>query len=137
MTKDVNVYLMDFPVRGNEMVTENEDGSYTILINARLSDEGRLRAYEHALRHIEANDFEGGNVQDIEKAAHGLASVPIPSSRPQAVRTGRRRRRRKSRWSEYDRNRREFLEQFCLPDSRPGLHTRQVENSMTLDLQKK
>ena len=32
-----------------EMVVENEDGSYTILINAKLSQDGQLKAYQHAL----------------------------------------------------------------------------------------
>lgn len=52
------------------MVIKNEDGSYTILINAKLSDQGRIEAYEHALKHIENEDFEKTNVQEIESAAH-------------------------------------------------------------------
>ena len=52
------------------MVIKNEDGSYTILINAKLSDQGRIEAYEHALRHIENDDFDKTNVQEIESAAH-------------------------------------------------------------------
>ena len=42
-TPDVNVVLMDFPSKkGNEMVVPNEDGSYTILINAGLNYESQL-----------------------------------------------------------------------------------------------
>lgn len=42
---------MDFPSKkGNEMVVPNEDGSYTILINAGLNYESQLKAYEHAIR---------------------------------------------------------------------------------------
>lgn len=52
------------------MVIKNEDGSYTILINAKLSDQGRISAYEHALRHIENEDFEKEYVQEIESSAH-------------------------------------------------------------------
>lgn len=52
------------------MVIKNEDGSYTILINARLSDRGRIEAYKHALKHIINDDFEKENVQMIETAAH-------------------------------------------------------------------
>lgn len=52
-TPDVNVVLMDFPSKkGNEMVVPNEDGSYTILINAGLNYESQLKAYEHAMSHI-------------------------------------------------------------------------------------
>ena len=52
------------------MIIKNEDGSYTILINAKLSDQGQLLAYEHALRHIINEDFEKENVQEIEADAH-------------------------------------------------------------------
>lgn len=39
------------------MVSANEDGSYTIFINARLSYEGRMKAYNHAMHHIKNEDF--------------------------------------------------------------------------------
>lgn len=52
------------------MVIKNEDGSYTILINAKLSDQGQLLAYKHALKHITNEDFEKIDVQEIEHAAH-------------------------------------------------------------------
>ena len=52
------------------MVIKNEDGSYTILINAKLSDQGRISTYEHALKHITNEDFEKANVQEIEVSAH-------------------------------------------------------------------
>lgn len=71
MTPDVNVVLIDFKTsKGKEMVTVNEDGSYTILINARLSNEGQLKAYQHAMEHIKKNDFEKEDVQKIEFDAH-------------------------------------------------------------------
>lgn len=69
--KVINTFLIDFKgLKGNEMVCANEDDSYTILINARLSQEGRLRAYLHAMKHIFGNDFEKDNVQSIEATAH-------------------------------------------------------------------
>lgn len=74
MTPDVNVFIVDFPSRGNEMVAENEDGSYTILINARLSNAGQLKAYEHAIKHIANNDFERYDAQQIELVAHAKAT---------------------------------------------------------------
>lgn len=52
------------------MVVENEDGSYTILINAKLSYSGRIEAYKHAMNHINNNDFQKENVQEIEFHAH-------------------------------------------------------------------
>lgn len=78
MTPDVNVILVDFPNGGNEMVVPNEDGSYTLLINARLSYDGQLKAYEHGIRHIENNDFEKENVQEIEFHAHLHSKVFDP-----------------------------------------------------------
>ena len=58
-TPDVNIVVIDFKTsKGKEMVVPNEDGSYTILINSRLSYDSQLKAYEHAMRHINNNDFE-------------------------------------------------------------------------------
>lgn len=53
-----NVFFMDFPnTKVDEMVTLNEDGSYSVFINSRLSHEGALKAYKHALNHIKNGDF--------------------------------------------------------------------------------
>lgn len=64
------------------MVVSNEDGSYTILINARLSQDERLKAYRHALGHINEEDFEKPDIQSIEFQAHGLEQskelAPMP-----------------------------------------------------------
>ena len=71
MTDEINVQLFDFrTTKGREMIIQNEDGSYTILINSRLDRESAERAYIHALRHIFNRDFEALNVQDIEWKAH-------------------------------------------------------------------
>ena len=67
MTNDIYVYIVDLPV--DEMVAPCPEG-YTIYLNARLSYRGRVRAYLHALDHIESNDWEKVNVQQIEKEAH-------------------------------------------------------------------
>lgn len=63
------MYLVDMDV--NEAVCPCNAFGYTIYINAHLSQEGRQRAYIHALRHIENGDFEKENVQSIEADAHG------------------------------------------------------------------
>ena len=70
MVPIINCQLIDFPVKGREMVVSNDDGSYTILINARLSDAGRMAAYEHAMKHILKDDFSKKDVQKIESKAH-------------------------------------------------------------------
>ena len=67
---EVYVYIVDLPDQVDEMVTPCLDG-YTVYLNARLSYSGRVRAYHHAIRHIERNDFEAENVQKIEEEAHG------------------------------------------------------------------
>lgn len=67
------------------MVVQNEDDSYTILINAKLSQDGQLKAYQHALTHINNKDFEKSDIQNIELHAHGLKSsdnfVPVLASK--------------------------------------------------------
>ena len=72
---DINVHLIDFPknVKGNESVTPNEDGSYSVFINARAASNKQREAYLHALKHIENDDFSSSeSVQAIEARAHGL-----------------------------------------------------------------
>ena len=69
----VNVQVLDFKTTcGSELVTPNEDGSFTVLINARMSYDTQRKALLHALGHILNDDFEKENVQEIESAAHGL-----------------------------------------------------------------
>lgn len=69
MSISYQVILMDMTV--NEVVTENEDGSYTIFINSRLNYEQQMKAYLHAMKHITGNDFQKDDVQSIEYLAHG------------------------------------------------------------------
>ena len=68
MSIDYQVIFMDMTT--NEAVTENEDGSYTIFINARLSYEKQMQSYLHAMRHITGEDFSKNCVQTIECNAH-------------------------------------------------------------------
>lgn len=80
-TPDVNVVLLDFPNLQKEMVVPNEDGSFTIFINAKHSTEQQAAAYDHAMKHIQNQDFKKKNVQNIEVAAHNLATAkPLKSS---------------------------------------------------------
>lgn len=71
----VYVYLIDgMPPRTHEMVTPCADG-YTVYIDAALDNEHRIKAYEHALEHIERGDFDMDNiadVQQIEAMAHKI-----------------------------------------------------------------
>ena len=67
---DIYVYIVDLKSSVPEMVTQNPDGTYTVILNARYSYEHRIESYLHACRHIEHNDFERHNVQEIETDAH-------------------------------------------------------------------
>lgn len=68
---DYQVYLINFPTgKTKEAVTENEDGSYTIFIEEKLSKEGREKAFLHAMKHIDNNDFFKDDIQKIEFDAH-------------------------------------------------------------------
>lgn len=67
LLSEVNVQIIDFGNSVPATVTINEDGSFSIFLNARLSYERRLEAYMHELRHIESNDFNSREtVEEIE-----------------------------------------------------------------------
>ena len=68
---DVNTFLMDMDVLVGEQVIKNNDDSYTIFLNARLSRERQQECYRHALLHISNNDFAKDNADEIEYKAHG------------------------------------------------------------------
>ena len=74
---DINVQLLDFKITtADEMVTANEDGSYTILINSRQATNRQQDAYRHALEHIEAGDLNKGvDVAEAEARAHRLEEI--------------------------------------------------------------
>ena len=119
MTPDVNVVLIDFDGPERETVTHNEDDSYTIFINARLSHTGQLRAYEHAMKHILEQDFEREDVQTIEAVAHNIApqsqtnSVPTQDYIDSILLHIRRQRKRTQRKIKADQERVNFLLEHC------------------------
>lgn len=68
---DYQVRLIDFPEgKAKEAVTENEDGTYTIFIDASLSHEGQQECFLHAMKHINGEDFELTDANKIESDAH-------------------------------------------------------------------
>ena len=68
---EVQVRLLPFHnPKFHEAVSENEDGSYTVIINANMASNKVREAYDHALRHINGGDFEKADVQEIEHEAH-------------------------------------------------------------------
>lgn len=68
--EDINVQLLDMDTKIPEQLIKNSDDSYTIFINAKLSQESRVKSYFHALKHIKENDFGKENVQEIESETH-------------------------------------------------------------------
>ena len=66
------VLLMDLPPTIHSFIKET-DGFYTIVINSRLSREMQEKCYLHELEHLDNGDFEGGDVDEIERIRHGLA----------------------------------------------------------------
>lgn len=67
---DVNIQLIDCDTIIKESVIPNEDGSYTIFINARHTSEQQHASCVHALAHILNGDFEKDDVNEIEFNAH-------------------------------------------------------------------
>ena len=68
---DYFVKLVDFPVCScGGVVLLNDDGTYTILINSRLSHEQNADSLIHELNHIKNGDFyRSANIAQIEEEA--------------------------------------------------------------------
>ena len=71
---DVTIYRV--PMSTNEFIVPNvDDGGHSVYIRDDIPDEMALKACEHALEHIEKQDFQKQSVQEIENERHGL---PVP-----------------------------------------------------------
>ena len=66
---DIFVYYVGLPDGVHEIVMPCSDG-FTIYINEKLDKSECLKAYEHALKHIRANDWGKEDVQEVEYHAH-------------------------------------------------------------------
>lgn len=66
----INACLIDMDTRVRGFTSKNEDDSFSVFINSRLSQEQRLKVYAHELKHIENGDFDMFDVQKIEFASH-------------------------------------------------------------------
>lgn len=66
----INVQILDFGNSIPAAVTINDDGSFSIFLNARLSYERRLETYWHEIRHIQNQDFYGDMSVDEMEAAN-------------------------------------------------------------------
>lgn len=66
---EYTVEFVDLPPRVKGFVTQTfDDGEdyYTIMINATLNREQQIKAFMHEIEHINNNDFDKDNVQEIE-----------------------------------------------------------------------
>lgn len=68
LTEAIGVYFLDMDTLVEEQIVFNEDGSFSIFLNARLSWEWQMIAYQHAIKHIMNHDFHKELVDEIEKA---------------------------------------------------------------------
>ena len=68
LTETIGVYFLDMDTAVEEEVHPNGDGSFTIIINARISQARQMIAYQHALAHIMWDDFSKTDAEEIEKA---------------------------------------------------------------------
>lgn len=66
----IQVFLVDLgPIKG--MTIKNNDDSYTILINARLSAEMQMETYDHEIEHINNGDYDQiYDVNTLEAVRH-------------------------------------------------------------------
>ena len=62
-------YIIDLPDGINEAVMSCAEG-YTIYIDESLDATGRKKAFLHAMKHIDKNDFFRSDVQRIESESH-------------------------------------------------------------------
>lgn len=68
---DVFVYIIQMDPLVKEQVVKNPDGTFSIFINDYLSQERRIKAYDHAVSHIRNGDFDkNSDVDVIEREAH-------------------------------------------------------------------
>lgn len=68
---DIFVYIIAMDPLVKEQVVKNPDGTFSIFINDYLSQERRIKAYDHAVSHIRNGDFDkNADVDAIEREAH-------------------------------------------------------------------
>lgn len=58
MPERIRIFLIDLPNGVKSYVMKNEDESYTILIDARLSSDLQIAAYDREIRRIDKGDYD-------------------------------------------------------------------------------
>lgn len=73
---DIYIYTTRLPANISEMVIPC-DGGYSVYLDSTISECQRIRAFCHALSHIDNNDFEKADVQLIEHESHNRTEKPL------------------------------------------------------------
>ena len=112
---NVYVYVTALPDGMNEAVLPCADG-HTVYINEKLDQSQRIEAYNHAIKHIENNDWEKSDVQIIESEVRDTSEPfsPQPAEHPimseeEIQRRIQRLRKRRRRSENYWKRRREAV----------------------------
>lgn len=71
---DYFVYYEKLPWSIHGMVSPNDDGTFSIILNSRISESMQRSAYRHEVHHIENDDFYNG--------------IPIQIIEPRNIRKG-------------------------------------------------
>ena len=65
---DFFVRIVDLPTTIGGMVSPNDDGTFSIYINARLSTDQQRKALDHELDHIRNDDFySSATIEECER----------------------------------------------------------------------
>ena len=64
---DFFVRVVPFPVAVGGLVMPNDDGTYSIYINANVDYYRQRRAFLHELGHIVRNDFDDKPIESCER----------------------------------------------------------------------
>lgn len=65
---DFFIRLVDLPHSVGGMVTPNDDGTFSIYLNARLAADQQQKALKHEIDHIEYDDFYNDRpIEECEK----------------------------------------------------------------------
>lgn len=65
---DYWVHEVSLPYEVSGAVTPNDDGTFSVYINSRLSTDKQLKALRHEVDHIENDDFYNGKpIEAVEK----------------------------------------------------------------------
>lgn len=72
-TQNIFIQYLDLPTSIPARLVKNDDGSYTIFLNARLDAYSQKLAYIHELKHIAADDFHSDlPVDQLENLRHKI-----------------------------------------------------------------